>query len=266
MFGQRPPETNPITIKPETASHVAEQFSCVPLPYCSPPRCLFPIKSLALSAHVSPWTIHFWVLDKRPVSGPGRHPPSCNNSGTTLHTDDESLSCTYYRVNVMIWELDSNLKIVIDKGLGFFLRIHTRNTSYPEFCLVLTLLRSVGKQTSGQGWGFRFPPSGTDFSELPFITKQRGSSASAGAALHVPTLPSSPPPALTGFLPPAPPPEFSLGSSQQRSCWAPDHPLTAAPLPSRLLSPCDNWSALTVVLKCPFSIHSIWVAPTSQEG
>ena len=73
------PETNPITIKPETeASHAAEQFSWVPLPYCSPPRCPFPIKSLALSAHVSPRTIHFWVLDKSPVSGPGRGPPSCN--------------------------------------------------------------------------------------------------------------------------------------------------------------------------------------------
>ena len=47
------PETNPITIKPETASHVAELFSWVPLPYCSPPRCPFPIKSLALSACVS---------------------------------------------------------------------------------------------------------------------------------------------------------------------------------------------------------------------
>ena len=41
------------------ASHVAEQFSWVPLPYCSPPGCPFPIKSLALSAHVSPHTVHF---------------------------------------------------------------------------------------------------------------------------------------------------------------------------------------------------------------
>ena len=64
------PETNPITIKPETVSHVAEQFSWVPLPYCSPPGCPFPIKSLALSAHVSPRTIHFRVLDKSPVWGP----------------------------------------------------------------------------------------------------------------------------------------------------------------------------------------------------
>ena len=71
-------ETNPITIKHKTVSHVAEQFSWVPLPYCSPLRCPFPVKPLALSAHVSPQTIHFWVLDKSPVLGPGRDPPSCN--------------------------------------------------------------------------------------------------------------------------------------------------------------------------------------------
>ena len=74
------PETNPITIKPKTASHVTEQFSWVPFPSCSLPRCPFPIKPLALSAHVSPRTIYFWVLDKSPVSGPGRGPPSCNRT------------------------------------------------------------------------------------------------------------------------------------------------------------------------------------------
>ena len=47
------PETNLITIKPETVSHVAEQFSWVPFLCCSSPRCPFPIKSLALSARVS---------------------------------------------------------------------------------------------------------------------------------------------------------------------------------------------------------------------
>ena len=72
-------ETNPITIKPETTSHAAELFSWVPLPYHSLPGCPFPIKYLALSAHVSPRTIHFQVLDKSPVSGPGRGPPSCNS-------------------------------------------------------------------------------------------------------------------------------------------------------------------------------------------
>ena len=53
-------------------------FSWVPLPYCSPPGCPFPIKSLALSAHVSPRTAHFRMVDNSPVSGPGRGPPSCN--------------------------------------------------------------------------------------------------------------------------------------------------------------------------------------------
>ena len=52
-------ETNPITIKPKTVNHMAEQFSWVPLPYCFPPGRPFPLKFLALSAHVSPWTIHF---------------------------------------------------------------------------------------------------------------------------------------------------------------------------------------------------------------
>ena len=74
------PETNPITINPETASHVTEQFSWVLLPYCSPPGCPFPIKSLALSVLVSPWTIHFRVLDKSSVSGPGRGTSSCNTT------------------------------------------------------------------------------------------------------------------------------------------------------------------------------------------
>ena len=72
------PETNPISIKPETTSHMTQQFSWVPLPSCSPSRQPFPIESLALSACVSHWTIHFQVLDKSPLSGPGRGPPSCN--------------------------------------------------------------------------------------------------------------------------------------------------------------------------------------------
>ena len=79
------PETNPITIKKtETMSQVAEQFSWVPLPYCSPPACLFSIKSLALSAHVSLRTIHFRVLDKSSVLGPGRRLPSCNRSSREI--------------------------------------------------------------------------------------------------------------------------------------------------------------------------------------
>ena len=44
------PETNPMTIKPETVSHVAEKFSLFPLPSCPPPQQPFPIKSLAWTA------------------------------------------------------------------------------------------------------------------------------------------------------------------------------------------------------------------------
>ena len=65
MTGRDNPETSAITMKPETASHVAEQFSWVPLPYYSLPGHPFPIKSFALSVRVSPWTIHFQLLDKR---------------------------------------------------------------------------------------------------------------------------------------------------------------------------------------------------------
>ena len=47
---ERQARDNPITIKPEVTSHVTGQFSWVPLPsYSAPPRCPFPIKSLALS-------------------------------------------------------------------------------------------------------------------------------------------------------------------------------------------------------------------------
>ena len=92
------PETNPITIKPETASPVAGIFSWVPLPSCSPPRCPFPIKSLALSADVSPHTIHFQALDKSPVLGPERGPASCNIStpiflGFPCGSADKESSC-----------------------------------------------------------------------------------------------------------------------------------------------------------------------------
>ena len=71
-------ETNLITLKPETISHVAKQFSWVPCPSCSLPRCPFPIKSFALSAHVSQ-KIHLQVLDKSLPLSPGRDPPSRNS-------------------------------------------------------------------------------------------------------------------------------------------------------------------------------------------
>ena len=86
------PETNPITIKP-TASHVAEQFSWVPLPYCSLPGHPFPIKSPALATHVSPLTIHFQVLEQNPLSGPGRGSPSCNTSSLKISNTGSIKNC-----------------------------------------------------------------------------------------------------------------------------------------------------------------------------
>ena len=97
------PETNPITIKPDIVSHVAEQFSWVPLPYCSPPGCPFPIKSLALSAHMSPRTIHFQMLDKSPVWGPGRGPPSCNK--WQLWRKSSSLRLTSWPLGILRGQL-----------------------------------------------------------------------------------------------------------------------------------------------------------------
>ena len=78
--GQRKSETDSITIKAETFSYVAEQSSWVSFTYFSQPGHPFLVKSLALSACVSPRTIHFQVLDKSPVLGPGRGPVSCNSS------------------------------------------------------------------------------------------------------------------------------------------------------------------------------------------
>ena len=72
------PETTLITIKPETVSHVAEQFSSVLLPYCFLPCHPFPTKSLTSSAGVSPWTFHFWVFDWSPLLAAGRGAPSCS--------------------------------------------------------------------------------------------------------------------------------------------------------------------------------------------
>ena len=67
-------KANPTSIKPETSSHEAQQF-WAPLPCCSLLEHPFSIKSFALSVFVSPRTIHFQVLDKSPLSGPGRGPP-----------------------------------------------------------------------------------------------------------------------------------------------------------------------------------------------
>ena len=83
-------ETNLVTTKPETVNHVAEQSSWVPLPYCSLPRHPFLINSLNFSAHVSPKTIHFWVLDKSPLLRTGRGLPFCLLRQQVFYPDSAS--------------------------------------------------------------------------------------------------------------------------------------------------------------------------------
>ena len=83
------PETSPITTKLETASPVAEQSSWAPSPCCPPPPRTFPVKSLDCVSMCVFQTIHFCVLDKSPLSGPGRGPPSCNRE--SLHVWSRAL-------------------------------------------------------------------------------------------------------------------------------------------------------------------------------
>ena len=69
----------------------------------------FPIKSCALSAHLYPHTIHFRVLDKSPLSGPGRGHPSgnafsinlvvCEMSATVLKSE-RSLTLRFFGIRM----------------------------------------------------------------------------------------------------------------------------------------------------------------------
>ena len=56
MIGQRRPRSQ---LHYHKAQDCEPCDSWVPLPHCSPPGHPFPIKSFALSAHVSPLIIHF---------------------------------------------------------------------------------------------------------------------------------------------------------------------------------------------------------------
>ena len=77
-------EINPIKIKPETASHVAEQFSRVLLPYHSPPRHLsnkiFCLVSSCVSLDNS-----FPSVRQEPTLRPWKGPPSCKNTTLQRH-------------------------------------------------------------------------------------------------------------------------------------------------------------------------------------
>ena len=75
---QRQPRNEPLTVKPETASHVVEQFSWVPSPWCLLPGEPL-LNKASLSTCLSPQTIHSKALDKSPLPSPGRGSPSCNS-------------------------------------------------------------------------------------------------------------------------------------------------------------------------------------------
>ena len=69
------PETNPINIKPETASHMAEQSSWVPLPYYSLPGCPFPIKSYCFVNTCVSSDNSFPSVRQEPTLGPWKGSP-----------------------------------------------------------------------------------------------------------------------------------------------------------------------------------------------
>ena len=95
------PETNPITINPETVGHVAEQSFCFPLPYRSLPGCPFPIKSLALSAHVSPWIVHSRALKRVPLPSTVALPLF----PTSTHTYTKHTSLPTYILNTNLFSI-----------------------------------------------------------------------------------------------------------------------------------------------------------------
>ena len=112
---------------------MAEQSSWVPWPSCSLPRRPFPIKSLALPAHVSPWTIHIQVLDKSPLSGHGRGSPFCNRS--VPGGSEESQPCWHLGFRYLTsWTVRGQCLLLQPLGLWHFVRVvpgnlHTDATS-----------------------------------------------------------------------------------------------------------------------------------------
>ena len=69
-------KTNPITIQPETASHMAEQFSWVPSPHCQGtlPNKVSCFVNTCVSSDNS-----FLSVRQEATFGPGRGHPSCRN-------------------------------------------------------------------------------------------------------------------------------------------------------------------------------------------
>ena len=107
--------TQKLTPSPKTASQMAEQSSWVLLPYCSPPGCPYPTKSLALSAPMSPWTIYFWMLDKSPLPGPGKSTPPhpCNNLVTQESCVALSKLLPFLGLSCLLCKIETMIMIII---------------------------------------------------------------------------------------------------------------------------------------------------------
>ena len=88
MTGQDNPETNPITPKPETVDHKAEQFSWLPWPSCSLPRHPFPSTVSHLVSTDSLFLTQT-VLHKCPLSGREWCSP-CTTITASIYVDDVS--------------------------------------------------------------------------------------------------------------------------------------------------------------------------------
>ena len=90
---------------------------------CSPPGGPFLIKFLGLSAHVSPGTIHFWVLDKNPGSGPGRGPPSCNRTRFCM----PQLKILFFKKRNgtgQLWKLFKMKRNIVISANNFYFVVH----------------------------------------------------------------------------------------------------------------------------------------------
>ena len=100
------PETDPITIKSKTASHMTQQFSWAPLPFFWTLRTLHPgALPSKISCFVSicvSLTIHFWVLDKSPLFGPGKGSTSCNKF---LHTGENLCKACSIALNTSLTKI-----------------------------------------------------------------------------------------------------------------------------------------------------------------
>ena len=82
------PESNPITIKPGTASHVAEHFSWAPLPSCSPPGGPLPNKGSCFVSTCVSSNNSFLSVRQEPHLGPWKGSPFLQHSYEFLQVGD----------------------------------------------------------------------------------------------------------------------------------------------------------------------------------